>query len=85
MTTLPRLLAPGGSPADLATHNQRYGPLSYGDPAAVLRTLAESGLTGRGGAGFPVVDGKPVPPRTRKRARRAALDCPVLALKLRDS
>ncbi|WP_217554885.1 NADH-ubiquinone oxidoreductase-F iron-sulfur binding region domain-containing protein [Streptomyces sp. GbtcB6] len=49
----PRLLAPGGTPADLTTHEQRYGPLAYGDPAALLRTLAESGLTGRGGAGFP--------------------------------
>ncbi|MEU9154905.1 NADH-ubiquinone oxidoreductase-F iron-sulfur binding region domain-containing protein [Streptomyces sp. NPDC048417] len=60
MTTLftdvymsPRLLAPGGTPADLSTHVRRYGPLSHGDPGAVLRTLAESGLTGRGGAGFP--------------------------------
>ncbi|MER7841422.1 ferredoxin [Streptomyces sp. NPDC096040] len=34
--------------------------------------------------GYPVVDGKPVPPRARKRARRAAADCPVLALKLRE-
>ncbi|MCH5675744.1 NADH-ubiquinone oxidoreductase-F iron-sulfur binding region domain-containing protein [Streptomyces gilvus] len=50
----PRLLAPGGTAADLATHGQRYGPLSYGDPAALLRTVAASGLTGRGGAAFPV-------------------------------
>ena len=50
----PRLLAPGGGPADLTTHEQRYGPLPYGDPDAVLRTVAESGLTGRGGAAFPV-------------------------------
>ncbi|MEV0907431.1 NADH-ubiquinone oxidoreductase-F iron-sulfur binding region domain-containing protein [Streptomyces hokutonensis] len=49
----PRLLAPGGTAADLATHEQRYGPLSYGDPDALLRTVAESGLTGRGGAAFP--------------------------------
>ncbi|WP_234536018.1 NADH-ubiquinone oxidoreductase-F iron-sulfur binding region domain-containing protein [Streptomyces shenzhenensis] len=60
MTTLftdvhmpPRLLAPGGTPADLATHEQRYGPLAYGNPSALLRALAASGLTGRGGAGFP--------------------------------
>ncbi|MFK0285308.1 ferredoxin [Streptomyces sp. NPDC090499] len=33
--------------------------------------------------GYPLVDGRPIPPRTRKRARRAAADCPVLALKLR--
>ncbi|MGI5458417.1 NADH-ubiquinone oxidoreductase-F iron-sulfur binding region domain-containing protein [Streptomyces sp. CA-249302] len=50
----PRLLAPGGAPADLSTHEQRYGPLRHGDPAALLRSVAESGLTGRGGAAFPV-------------------------------
>ncbi|MEU3336432.1 NADH-ubiquinone oxidoreductase-F iron-sulfur binding region domain-containing protein [Streptomyces sp. NPDC006668] len=50
----PRLLAPTGTPADLATHEQRYGPLSYGDQAALLTTIAASGLTGRGGAAFPV-------------------------------
>lgn len=49
----PRLLAPGGTAADLTTHEQRYGPLSYGDPDGLLRTVAESGLTGRGGAAFP--------------------------------
>ncbi len=32
--------------------------------------------------GYPLVDGAPIPPRTIKRARRAASDCPVLALKL---
>ncbi|MEV8538473.1 NADH-ubiquinone oxidoreductase-F iron-sulfur binding region domain-containing protein [Streptomyces sp. NPDC051572] len=49
----PRLLAPGGTAADLSTHELRYGPLSYGDPDTLLRTVAESGLTGRGGAAFP--------------------------------
>ncbi|WP_371545279.1 NADH-quinone oxidoreductase subunit E [Streptomyces sp. NBC_00554] len=49
----PRLLAPGGAPAGHTTHQQRYGPVSYGNPAHLLRTLAESGLTGRGGAAFP--------------------------------
>ncbi|MEV6504093.1 NADH-ubiquinone oxidoreductase-F iron-sulfur binding region domain-containing protein [Streptomyces prunicolor] len=49
----PRLLAPGGAAADLSTHELRYGPLSYGDPDTLLRTVAESGLTGRGGAAFP--------------------------------
>ncbi|WP_210592906.1 NADH-ubiquinone oxidoreductase-F iron-sulfur binding region domain-containing protein [Streptomyces sp. GESEQ-35] len=49
----PRLLAPGGTPADFRTHEQRYGSLPYGDPAGLLRTVAESGLTGRGGAAFP--------------------------------
>jgi len=33
--------------------------------------------------GYPLVDGAPIPPRAIKRARRAASDCPVLALKLR--
>ncbi|MER7641762.1 ferredoxin [Streptomyces sp. NPDC126522] len=32
--------------------------------------------------GYPLLDGSPIPPRTMKRARRAASDCPVLALKL---
>lgn len=32
--------------------------------------------------GYPLVAGAPVPARTVKRARRAAADCPVLALKL---
>lgn len=50
----PRLFAPGGAPADLPTHQQRYGPLPYGDPEAFLRVVAGSGLTGRGGAAFPV-------------------------------
>ncbi|MFJ8538544.1 hypothetical protein [Streptomyces sp. NPDC093591] len=50
----PRLLAPGGAPADFTTHEKRYGPVPYGDPAGLLREVAESGLTGRGGAAFPV-------------------------------
>lgn len=50
----PRLLAPGATAADLATHEQRYGLLSYGDPDGLLRAVAESGLTGRGGAAFPM-------------------------------
>jgi ferredoxin len=35
--------------------------------------------------GYPLLDGSPIPPRTTKRARRAASDCPVLALKLRPT
>ncbi|MFJ9538845.1 NADH-ubiquinone oxidoreductase-F iron-sulfur binding region domain-containing protein [Streptomyces sp. NPDC101225] len=50
----PRLLAPDGAPADLTAHEQRHGPLPYGDPDALLRSVAASGLTGRGGAAFPV-------------------------------
>ncbi|MFE7272638.1 NADH-ubiquinone oxidoreductase-F iron-sulfur binding region domain-containing protein [Streptomyces sp. NPDC057623] len=50
----PRLLSPGGTPADLPTHAQRHGPLPHSAPIDLLRTVAESGLTGRGGAAFPV-------------------------------
>ncbi|MER5180171.1 ferredoxin [Streptomyces sp. NPDC002896] len=32
--------------------------------------------------GYPLVDSAPVPRATLKRARRAAADCPVLALRL---
>ncbi|WP_458245951.1 ferredoxin [Streptomyces sp. MAI_2237] len=32
--------------------------------------------------GYPLVAGTPLPARTVKRARRAAADCPVLALKV---
>ncbi|MER5200243.1 ferredoxin [Streptomyces sp. NPDC002755] len=32
--------------------------------------------------GYPLVDGAPVPAGTVRRARRAAADCPVLALTL---
>ncbi|KOU59240.1 ferredoxin [Streptomyces sp. MMG1533] len=35
--------------------------------------------------GYPLIDGRPVPARTVKRARRAAADCPALALKLTAS
>ncbi|MCW2871056.1 ferredoxin [Actinacidiphila oryziradicis] len=32
--------------------------------------------------GCPLADGRPLPPRTVKRARKAAAACPVLALKI---
>jgi ferredoxin len=35
--------------------------------------------------GYPLTDGAPIPPRTLKRARGAASNCPVLALKLRPA
>ncbi|WP_329334075.1 NADH-quinone oxidoreductase subunit E [Streptomyces sp. NBC_00663] len=50
----PRLLAPGGAPADLRTHEDRYGPLPPAAADDLLRLVAASGLTGRGGAAFPV-------------------------------
>jgi len=57
---LPRLLPPhragqhGGVP-DLADHLARHGRPAYRDrPGALLGDLAAAGLTGRGGAAFPV-------------------------------
>ncbi|MEU9241160.1 ferredoxin [Streptomyces sp. NPDC048385] len=34
--------------------------------------------------GYPLLNDRPVPPRTSKRARRATADCPALALRLRE-
>jgi NADH:ubiquinone oxidoreductase subunit F (NADH-binding) len=42
-------------PESLADHRRRLGPLpGIGDGTALISTLADSGLLGRGGAGFPV-------------------------------
>ena len=54
---MPRLLATvrlDGRPVLLEEHLAAYGPLRLADPAPLLRLVAESGLRGRGGAGFPV-------------------------------
>jgi len=52
---LPRLLPAGGSPAGLPAHLARHGPLPYrGGPGRLIPEVTESGLTGRGGAAFPV-------------------------------
>jgi NADH:ubiquinone oxidoreductase subunit F (NADH-binding) len=53
---LPRLLAPAGSPAgDLSAHLAAHGPLPYrGGPRLLIPELRAAGLTGRGGAAFPV-------------------------------
>src|ERR1700733_4043259 len=61
---LPRLLPPvqdGKRPQDLAAHLARHGDLPYRDragapssPGALIGDIEESGLTGRGGAAFPV-------------------------------
>ena len=61
---LPRLLPPvhgGKRPQDLAAHLARHGDLPYRDrigtpasPGALIGVIEQSGLTGRGGAAFPV-------------------------------
>jgi NADH:ubiquinone oxidoreductase subunit F (NADH-binding) len=57
---LPRLLPSGfaAGPASLAEHYTRYGPArspgrDRGHRQALIEEVARSGLTGRGGAGFP--------------------------------
>jgi NADH:ubiquinone oxidoreductase subunit F (NADH-binding) len=43
------------APEDLHTHLARYGTVPYrGRPGALIDDIEESGLTGRGGAAFPV-------------------------------
>jgi len=50
---LPRLLP--AAPEDLRAHLARYGPTPYrGQPDALVADVEASGLTGRGGAAFPV-------------------------------
>jgi NADH:ubiquinone oxidoreductase subunit F (NADH-binding) len=48
------LLPPPGSGATgFSAHVAHYGAPPYGDPARLVHTLREAGLTGHGGAGFP--------------------------------
>jgi NADH:ubiquinone oxidoreductase subunit F (NADH-binding) len=56
MTELPRLLPRAGEwPVDFRAHCGRHGPLPYqGAVGALVDDVRESGLTGRGGAAFPV-------------------------------
>jgi len=53
---LPRLLPPAGAaPADLRAHLARHGALRYaGGRGRLTGEVAAAGLTGRGGAAFPV-------------------------------
>jgi NADH:ubiquinone oxidoreductase subunit F (NADH-binding) len=52
-TTVPRLLP--AAPEDLRRHLARYGPAPYrGQAGLLIGDLEASGLTGRGGAAFPV-------------------------------
>jgi len=52
---LPRLLPPAGQTSDLAAHLWRHGPVPYrGGAGALIGDVRAAGLTGRGGASFPV-------------------------------
>jgi NADH:ubiquinone oxidoreductase subunit F (NADH-binding) len=52
---LPRLLPPPGHRGDLASHLRSHGPVPYRGSARVLiPEVRAAGLTGRGGAAFPV-------------------------------
>lgn len=52
---LPRVLARDGAPVDLAGHLARHGAVPWrGGPRLLAGTAEEAGLTGRGGAAFPV-------------------------------
>src|ERR1700684_1519462 len=53
---LPRLLPGHGAvPVDLRTHLSRFAaPPYFGQPGKLIRVLKAAGLTGRGGAAFPV-------------------------------
>lgn len=53
---VPRLLPDHGAvPVDLRTHLRRHGPVPYRDgPGRLIPEVAAAGLTGRGGAAFPV-------------------------------
>ncbi len=51
---LPRLLLATGEDGSLPAHEHRHGAIPYrGGPGLLVDTVAEAGLTGRGGAGFP--------------------------------
>ena len=63
---LPRLLP--ATPEDLHGHLARYGPAPYrGQPGALIADIEASGLTGRGGAAFPVYRKLAVVARARGR------------------
>ncbi len=52
--TLPRLLLPAGESGTAGAHLRRHGAVPYrGGPGLLIDTVEDSGLTGRGGAGFP--------------------------------
>ena len=62
---LPRLLP--AAPEDLRGHLARYGPVPFrGQPGLLIDDIEASGLTGRGGAAFPVYRKLAVVARSRR-------------------
>jgi NADH:ubiquinone oxidoreductase subunit F (NADH-binding) len=52
---LPRLLPANGQPEDWHAHTARHGFVPYrGGPGRLIQDMQHAGLTGRGGAAFPV-------------------------------
>ena len=45
---------PGAVPVDLRAHLATHGPLALGSPGHLVAEAAAAGLTGRGGAAFPI-------------------------------
>jgi NADH:ubiquinone oxidoreductase subunit F (NADH-binding) len=63
---LPRLLL--AAPEDLRGHLARYGPVPFrGQPGVLIDDIEASGLTGRGGAAFPVYRKLAIVARSRGR------------------
>ncbi|HEX6451888.1 MAG TPA: NADH-ubiquinone oxidoreductase-F iron-sulfur binding region domain-containing protein [Trebonia sp.] len=53
--TMPRILPATGKPEDIHAHLARHGRIPYrGASGALIADVEAAGLTGRGGAGFPV-------------------------------
>ena len=50
----PRLLPPAGQSGDLTAHLGLHGPVPYRATGALIAEVRAAGLTGRGGAAFPV-------------------------------
>ncbi|HUZ68750.1 MAG TPA: NADH-ubiquinone oxidoreductase-F iron-sulfur binding region domain-containing protein [Candidatus Saccharimonadales bacterium] len=53
ITTMQRLLPDARTPESLDAHVDVFGPRPVVDPRTLIEALDESGLRGRGGAGFP--------------------------------
>jgi ferredoxin len=64
--------------APAGTHRLRVNPIACAAHGVCAELLPE--LISQDPWGYPIVSGKPVPPRLLKLARKAAASCPTLAL-----